>query len=184
VERFVGSRAGWITRTLAKLRRDLPDPRTAILTIFDRPYSIVVHAAGESGEGVTMEDDRLVVRAGRPDIAHIRLLLRSWLRALGGRDLPPVVAATAARLGFSYRRIQVRDQRTRWGSCSRLGTLSFNWRLVLVPGAVRRYLIVHELCHLRHMNHSVQFWSEVERHEPEWPAAEQWLRRHGRTVAW
>jgi predicted metal-dependent hydrolase len=55
---------------------------------------------------------------------------------------------------------------------------------VLVPGAVRSYLIIHELCHLRHMNHSTQFWSEVEAQEPEWRAAEQWLRRHGRTVAW
>jgi predicted metal-dependent hydrolase len=96
------------------------------------------------------------------------------------RELVAMVAEEeAAALGVSYGRIEVRDQRTRWGSCSTRGTLSFNWRLVLAPFAVLDYVVVHELCHLCEANHSACFWRLVESRRPAWRDQRAWLREHG-----
>lgn len=79
----------------------------------------------------------------------------------------------------SYNRITIRDQKTRWGSCSAKGTLSFNWRLMLAPPSIPDYVIVHELCHLTHMNHSAAFWQKVESVYPDYRTARKWLKDHG-----
>lgn len=84
--------------------------------------------------------------------------------------------------GGSYERITIRDQKTRWGSCSAKGTLSFNWRLMLAPPAVLDYVVVHELCHLTHMDHSPAFWALVEQVCPDYRAHRKWLKEHGREL--
>ena len=81
--------------------------------------------------------------------------------------------------GGSYNRISIRDQKTRWGSCSARGTLSFNWRLMLAPPTIADYVIVHELCHLTYMNHSADFWHKVESVYPDYRTARKWLKDHG-----
>ncbi len=81
--------------------------------------------------------------------------------------------------GGIYQRITIRDQKTRWGSCSARGTLSFNWRLMLAPPSVLDYVVVHELCHLTHMDHSAAFWQAVEAAYPDYRTARQWLKDHG-----
>ena len=85
----------------------------------------------------------------------------------------------AEQLGVAYRRIRIGDQRTLWGSCSPRGTLSFNWRLVLAPVEVLDYVVVHEVCHLRFLDHSQRFWRLVERRRPHWREQRDWLREHG-----
>lgn len=81
-----------------------------------------------------------------------------------------------------YTRITIRDQKTRWGSCSSRGTLSFNWRLMLAPPAVLDYVVVHELCHLEHMNHSKDFWHCVEMILPNYKIHRKWLKEHGQEL--
>lgn len=81
--------------------------------------------------------------------------------------------------GGEYHRITIRDQKTRWGSCSARGTLSFNWRLMLAPPAVLDYVVVHELCHLTHMNHSPAFWQAVADVCPDYRIHRKWLKDHG-----
>ena len=81
--------------------------------------------------------------------------------------------------GGTYNRITIRDQKTRWGSCSARGTLSFNWRLMLAPPAVLDYVVVHELCHLTHMDHSPAFWQAVEAVCPDYRTHRKWLKDHG-----
>ena len=96
------------------------------------------------------------------------------------RELVTMLAEEEAEeLGVQWSRIEIRDQRSRWGSCSTRGTLSFNWRLVLAPFDVLDYVVVHELCHLREPNHSRRFWSLVETRRPGWRAQRDWLHRHG-----
>ena len=85
----------------------------------------------------------------------------------------------APEIGVEPKRIQIRDQRSRWGSCSTTGTLSFNWRLVLAPFDVLDYVVVHELCHMREANHSGRFWKLVETRRPDWRAHKDWLDEHG-----
>lgn len=84
--------------------------------------------------------------------------------------------------GGSYTRVTIRDQKTRWGSCSTSGTLSFNYRLMFAPPRVLDYVVVHELCHLTHMNHSRDFWNLVGSVMPEYKEHRAWLKRHGREL--
>ena len=92
-------------------------------------------------------------------------------------------AAYYARLiGVTYGRISIRGQKTRWGSCSSRGTLSFNYRLIYGPAGPLDYVVVHELCHLTHMNHSKDFWNMVERIMPDYRIYKQWLREHGQEL--
>ena len=90
-----------------------------------------------------------------------------------------VCALEAAALGVSFERIRVGGQRTRWGSCSSSGTLSFNWRLALAPPEVLDYVAVHEVCHLREPNHSPRFWRLVAERRPAYHQPLGWLREHG-----
>jgi predicted metal-dependent hydrolase len=108
--------------------------------------------------------------------------LERWYREQARADLGREAAREAARLGLEFERLAIRDQRTRWGSCSARGTLSFNWRLVLAPPAVLSYVVVHELCHLRRHDHSRAFWRLVEEARPTFRAERAWLAEHGREL--
>lgn len=88
----------------------------------------------------------------------------------------------AERMGVSYNKITIRDQKTRWGSCSGKGNLNFNWRLVLAPVSVLDYVVVHELAHRKEMNHSSRFWSVVGAIMPDYEIHRSWLRDHGNNL--
>ena len=90
-----------------------------------------------------------------------------------------IVQSEAAALGVTYERITLRDQRSRWGSCSSKGALSFNWRLVLAPHDVLDYVVVHEVCHLVEHHHGPAFWKLVERRRPQYADSKRWLDDHG-----
>ena len=92
------------------------------------------------------------------------------------------VAFFRARTGGLYTSVTVRDQKTRWGSCSSRGTLSFNYRLIFAPPQVLDYVVVHELCHLTHMNHSKDFWNKVASVMPEYKVYRLWLKEHGQEL--
>jgi len=111
----------------------------------------------------------------RPDVAD----LGTWYREQARHDLERAVERESVRLGVRPLGIAVRDQRTRWGSCSPRGLLSFNWRLILAPPAILAYVVVHELCHLRRHDHSPAFWRLVARARPTYLAEKRWLSDHG-----
>lgn len=111
--------------------------------------------------------------------AHsLRAIVERQLRLLAAAELPVRVAELTALHGVEIHGVQVRNQRSRWGSCSARGVISLNWRLVQTPEFVRDYIILHELMHRRQMNHSARFWREVERVCPAWREAEQWLKQN------
>lgn len=118
-----------------------------------------------------------LVVSGRPE--HLPRRLADWLKAEARREIAPRARAHAERLGRKPSRITVRDTRSRWGSCSSTGALSFSWRLVLAPEAVLDYVCAHEAAHLVEMNHSGRFWRLVETLDPDMDAARAWLKRHG-----
>jgi predicted metal-dependent hydrolase len=105
-----------------------------------------------------------------------------WYRREARRRLGSLAAAEALVLGVEPGSISIRDPRTRWGSCSSRGTLSFSWRLLLCPPQVADYVVVHELCHLRELNHSRAFWRLLEAARPGHREQAAWLREHGREV--
>jgi predicted metal-dependent hydrolase len=109
------------------------------------------------------------------DAAHER-----ELRARAARELPPRLLALAAAHGLQVSRISIRNQRWRWGSCNRTGHICLNWRLVAMPDPVRDYVLIHELMHLKRMDHSPTFWKLVKAACPEYEDARRWLRKHAR----
>ena len=115
-------------------------------------------------------------------IGPVEPLTKEELSALAQQALlefPPRVASFARQMGVDYGRITIRNQKTRWGSCSSKGNLNFNCLLMLAPRGVQDYVIVHELAHRREMNHSGRFWSEVEHVLPDYRQQRQWLKEHG-----
>ena len=104
------------------------------------------------------------------------------MRQLAAQELPARVRELAAAHGVEVARVSVRNQKSRWGSCSRRGTISLNWRLIQTPVAVRDYIILHELAHRRQMNHSEKFWQEVARLCPDYLPAERWLKQHAKLL--
>ena len=109
-------------------------------------------------------------------------LSRAELEELGNRavrELPSRLRELAGKAGVTYGRVTIRNQRTRWGSCSAKGNLNFNCLLMLCPKEVQDYVMVHELCHRKELNHSARFWAEVERVMPDYREARAWLKRHG-----
>lgn len=96
--------------------------------------------------------------------------------------LPKRVAYFAERMGVTYGRITIRKQKTKWGSCSSKGNLNFNCLIMLMPKEVQDYLVVHELCHRKEMNHSAHFWAEVASFLPKYQEQENWLKAHGMEI--
>ena len=172
IEQFVTRHRPWIERKVALYRPLEAVPAGRL------PARIEFAASGQGYELQFVESaasPRLIV-----DGAILRLhgaqarpaLLRHVLQRFTMREahatLAPWLAGLAASTGFHYERIQIRRQRTRWGSCSRSGTISLNACLLFQPPAVVNYLLIHELAHTRHMNHSRRFWRLLERLEPGW----------------
>lgn len=121
------------------------------------------------------------VRVGE-DVRDLRSAAELALREIAARDLIPRLHELAAAHGLTLRRATIRDQRSRWGSCSRSGAIALNFRLVQMPPAVSDYVLLHELMHLRQQNHSRRYWRLVEEVCPEFRAAERWLRLQGRSL--
>ena len=124
------------------------------------------------------------ISARAPGGEHdIEKALRKALRDTARRELPPRLMELAARAGLSVTRVSVRNQRSRWGSCSSRGSIALNWRLLLMPPGVRDYVLWHELMHLKRGDHSPAFWKLVEQACPGYAMARAWLRAHGPELA-
>ncbi|HTN98577.1 MAG TPA: SprT family zinc-dependent metalloprotease [Nordella sp.] len=171
---FAKRSAGWIADRLAA--EPAKRPVEAGATILLRGEIFRVMPAGSRRGGVVVQGDTLLI-AG--DEAHIERRLVDWLKAEARRDLVLASEAYALAMGVNFHRVTVRDQKSRWGSCSSDGTLSYSWRLVLAPPFVLDYVAAHEVAHLKHMNHGRQFWRLVLTHCSHAARAKTWLRQHG-----
>jgi predicted metal-dependent hydrolase len=179
LDRLLESKRAWIESKLAEVTRP------AELGL-DRPGHVVIAGSTirvewSGGERVRagLRDGTLVV--GGPG-GSAPTALERWYRREARRVTSEVVDREAGRLDLRPGAISIRDQRTRWGSCSRRGDLSFSWRLCLAPPPVLEYVVVHELCHLRELNHSPAFWRLVDAAQPGWREHARWLRAHGREL--
>ena len=117
--------------------------------------------------------------ACRPELPPLSAAEIRSLAAQAAEILPQRVEQYALQIGVSYGRITIRSQRTRWGSCSAQGNLNFNCLLMLIPREVQDYIVIHELCHRKHLNHSTAFWAEVEHHCPDYRNHKKWLIDNG-----
>lgn len=110
--------------------------------------------------------------------AAYRMAAAGWLRAHARVELEKKTAFFCAQMQVEVGRISIKEQKTRWGSCSSKGNLNFNWKLILMPERIMDYVVVHELAHRKQMNHSAAFWKEVEAILPDYSERRQWLREH------
>lgn len=177
---FLARQTSWVERERARVRRELgPTSWTHGTTVlFDgSPHPIALAAVG--ARVVARYADR-VVRVRTPE--NVRPELERDLRAVARAHLVPRLRELAVRYGLEVGKVIIRNQRSRWGSCSRSGTIALNFRLIQMPPAIRDYVLIHELMHLKQQNHGPRFWALVERACPEYRDAERWLRRRGRSL--
>jgi predicted metal-dependent hydrolase len=179
--RFVSTHLEWVRERLGNLPELVPFRDGAVIPLRGIPHSITLAGPTRRGGVVTIERapggfDGLCV-SGAPEHAPRRL--RDWLIAEARRDLDERVQWHAANLGLRPKRIVVRDQVSRWGSCSTTGKLSFSWRLVLAPPYILDYVAAHEVAHLAEMNHGPRFWALVRKTMPASDDAKRWLQVYG-----
>jgi hypothetical protein len=182
-KRFAERNVAWLERQL--LRQALRPQRPVVWSLGTEIYfrgERVRLAPGENGETRLIHFGGEAVRVVDAP-GDLRPAIERHLRKLAAQELPARVFELAALHHLPVRRVTVRNQRSRWGSCSRRGTISLNWRLVQTPLSVRDYLVLHELAHLKEMNHSRRFWSEVERLCPAFREAERWLKQNAGLLA-
>jgi hypothetical protein len=175
---FAARNIGWLEQQFQNLAAQ---PQTSVVwkmgtEILFRGELVRIEATTDSS--ICFGTERLKISAA----ADLRPPIQKHLRQLAARELPPRVMELAALHGVSVARVSVRNQKSRWGSCSRRGTVSLNWRLIQSPAFVRDYIILHELAHRRQMNHSEKFWQEVARLCPDYLTAERWLKQHAKLL--
>jgi len=190
VQDFLTAHREWIDAKRAQALRNRPTPQVFPPPVIEFPLTGErwrLHIAGGGGttrvvdRGTGHDESELRV-TGMGNPTAVRQVLRAWLLRAARPRLEPRVAARAASIGTPYSQVSVRRQRSRWGSCSVRGTISLNVCLLFQRPAVVDYLIVHELTHVKHMNHSARFWAAVERNCTDWRALDRELVQGWRHV--
>lgn len=175
VPAIVEERRAWIARALARAaaraeatRAEHGDGLPATVTLRATGESLAVAYRASAAEGVTARESRgtLALSGGTHDDAACTAALRRWLVRRAHAHLGPMVSELAEAHGFTVTRVRVGLQRSRWGSCSPRGTVSLNAKLLFLPPELVRYVILHELCHMRAMDHSARFWAVMAEHDP------------------
>ena len=178
-QEFVQNHTAWLAKRLllarSQLARRHPLQDATRLPLLDSELTLHLHHAGQGR--VERHDTALHVHNSCHQRASIADLLETWYRKEAATYMTGRLALLAEKTGLRPKRITVRSQKTCWGSCSARGTISLNWRLMLAPAALVEYVLAHELCHLRHLNHSAAFWKLVEGLDPDYHAHRVVLRR-------
>ena len=171
------SRAGWILSRLDALPPRVPFADGAIVPHLGAPC--LVRHVPKGGTPALRQGGEIQI-GGR--VEHLPRRLADWFKAEAHRHLSDRARDKAAIIGRIPKRITLRDPRSRWGSCTIDGRLSFSWRLVMMPEWVLDYVVAHEVAHLDVLNHSPRFWATVEKLTSDVKGANEWLRRHGAEV--
>jgi hypothetical protein len=179
IDRILESRRAWIHEQTDRLREIATRPGALGL---ERPGlaalaggHVPILRTGGTRSIAELRDGRVRVSGPSGEMGEA---VSRWYRREARTRIEEVAGREGERLGLRYERLAIRDQSTRWGSCSSSGTLSFSWRLVLAPPPVLEYVVIHELCHLREPNHSPRFWELVDAASPHRRAHSRWLHEH------
>jgi predicted metal-dependent hydrolase len=172
--RFVQSKRGWIAARLEALPPPVPFAEDAMVPVLGVPHRIC-REVDANAPPVAIVGGEIRVRG---EAAHLARRVRDFLAAMAGREFARRARPLAARIGREIAQITVRDTRSRWGSCSGRGNLSFSWRLIFAPERIIDYVVAHEVAHLAVMNHGPRFWRLVESLSPDSATPRAWLKRH------
>ena len=172
--RFLDAQRGWVAARLATLPQAVPFAEGAVVPVLGVPHRIC-REHDPAAAPVAIGDGEIRVRG---EAAHLPRRVRDHLVRLARQELGQRAREVAARIDKPVARVTVRDTKSRWGSCSSSGKLSFSWRLVFAPEAIVDYVVAHEVAHLVEMNHGPRFWRLVRTLTPDSAAARAWLKRH------
>jgi predicted metal-dependent hydrolase len=179
--RFLERHAAWLEEERARVRAAYVTPVwTAGATMWLRGEPVTIRIEESAGRAFAHFGDRSV--AVPRDAVDLRAYIQRDLRRLAISELGGRLRELAAEHSLRVARLTIRNQQSRWGSCSRTGTIALNFRLVQMPRSVSDYVLIHELMHLKQQNHSIRFWRLVEAACPGFREAEAWLKRHGRRL--
>ncbi len=175
--RFVESSKDWIAKTMGARAPVVKFADGQTVLFQGGPHRI--RATGGKRGIVSRAQDEIIVPG---DAVHVPRRLQDWLKAQAKLELTQASHFYAAAMGVKFRKLTLRDQNTRWGSCSSGGDLSYSWRLILAPADVLDYVAAHEVAHLKEMNHGPRFWRLVLAHCRTAKESRNWLREHGREL--
>lgn len=174
----------WILRHVEKIEQGMPASLApgACLPYLGSEYPLVLEPS-TSRSRIVLHEGTLTVTGPAAAPQLLQPSLEYWYREQARAILSERVRYFEPAMGVRHARIAIRDQKTRWGSCSSRGNLNFNWRLVMAPLSVIDYVVIHELAHLVELNHTPRFWEMVERHCPDHREHRRWLRENGARLA-
>ena len=176
---FVREKTQWILRQLRDLPPRVPFEDGAVIPILGEDH-VIMHRPDKRGTVWVKAAQRTINVAG--EAPHVPRRVTDWLRKEARKEINTRADAAAAALDKRILKIQIRDTRSRWGSCSEDARLSFSWRLIMAPENVLAYVVAHEVAHLVELNHSKQFWRLVDRLCPGNELAKYWLKRYGASL--
>ncbi|HEX6509744.1 MAG TPA: SprT family zinc-dependent metalloprotease [Chloroflexota bacterium] len=180
IESVLVPKSRWIIRHLQRLDAERSQ-RSEHLPYLGSEYRLDVRRVDASRPTLALAERS--IRVTLPEDGQVWPAVEAWYREQAGAVLHARIEHWAGIMGTPYRRITIRDQRTRWASCSTAGNLNFSWRLIMAPLAVLDYVVIHELMHTVEMNHSARFWSGVARYCPGYAEHRDWLRHNGTMLA-
>ncbi len=178
---FLHRNIAWLERSAQRLakRPSLPRQWAIGTQIHWRGELVTIELFPTAPPAIHFADQTVLIR----EKEELRHTIERHIWQLAAKELPPIVAHYAQLHGLTIRRVTIRNQRSRWGSCSRRGVISLNWRILQAPTFVRDYLILHELMHLREMNHSRCFWAQIASVCADYKIADRWLSQHSHLLA-
>jgi len=190
IQKIVEKKAGWIVKKRKELAKYQPQKEPQELAdgrqlwYQGNPYVLQILTKADtkqenSGRNVELSAGKLKVYTEQGQEAEVRQNLMQWYYEQAGQWICQRVEHYNEDLKEPVNRICIKDQKSRWGSCSSKRNLNFNWRIIMAPKEVADYVVVHEMCHLRHLNHSPEFWREVAGILPDYKERRKWLREHG-----
>lgn len=179
VKTFIIQKRNWIIKKLKEVQfyKAIPDDGTLeSICYLGRQLKLIISKGNQEYALVNIITDEITVSIKSDE--NVVLMLSNWYLQEADRVIRQKASIFSKLIGVNYNNLSVKSVKTRWGSCSRLGNLSFNWKLVMLPEVIIDYVVIHELCHLKRMDHSKLFWQLVESYSPEFCQHRHWLKQH------
>lgn len=177
IEKILNSKEKWITTNINKIEKSKINNNYSKIHFLGNEFTSKIELSNV--DNIYFEKDILIIKSRNLDDTYIENLLSNWYKMQANIIVKDRVDKLAAKCSLFPTKSIIRNQKTRWGSCNSKKEIRLNWRLILMPYYVMDYIIIHELCHLKYMNHSKDFWSLVEKYDTNYKLAEIWLKENG-----
>ena len=192
VEKIIKEKSSWIIQKISHLKTVAANPINKTIAhgeqvlYLGEPYTLVFGTEENSKPQIHLQDHQIFIHTPPGNINQtlslIELLLKQWYWQHAQQRLKTQTLFWSTKIAVQPSRITIKEQKSRWGSCSSKGNINYNWRIIMAPPEVLDYLVIHELCHLRIPNHSPLFWQEVARFSPNFKQHRTWLKNNGTTL--